>query len=360
MVLIQTVALGSAVAQERSDQVEYTDRTKAPKPARLTGTIKSEDPAQVVIVAGFNMKTVHIPSVDVTEVRYDKEPEEMSQARAAERGRRYEDAAAQYRAALKKAPASQRFLQAHLNFKLARLAALMAEGKPGAARQLAIEDLRNFRRDYPESRQTMECLELLGNLLIQEGQSAQEVIDALAGVKKKHGEFKELGARSDLLEARLLVEEARGLLRDQPDRAREKYALAQGKLQALLKAVDKSAELESKVALAECRAVQGDQAGALQDLNVILREAGDDRTRAAVYLGKGDCYRLQQQPREAMWEYRWVDVVYNQDREQQARALFHLQEVFDALKDVKRAQDCRERLVKDFADTRYARLVSAK
>jgi len=61
------------------------------------------------------------------------------------------------------------------------------------------------------------------------------------------------------------------------------------------------------------------------------------------------------QHRDAMWDYLWVDVIYNQDREATARALYHLIGVFIALGDKDKADQTRDRLKKEYGDTRYGR-----
>ena len=65
----------------------------------------------------------------------------------------------------------------------------------------------------------------------------------------------------------------------------------------------------------------------------------------------------RKQDEDAFWEYLRVDVLYNQDREQQAKALFHLSTLFDTVKqEPLRANECKVRLRgKDFAGLDYAK-----
>ncbi len=59
-----------------------------------------------------------------------------------------------------------------------------------------------------------------------------------------------------------------------------------------------------------------------------------------------------------MWDYLWVDTVYFAEREQQAKALYHLIEVFEKIGDSPKSRESRERLTADarLKDTRYQRL----
>ena len=93
-----------------------------------------------------------------------------------------------------------------------------------------------------------------------------------------------------------------------------------------------------------------------------LNQAADDRTRAAVHLGRGDCFRLTGKYREAMWEYLWVDSVYNEDREKQAKAVYYLHELFSDRLEMPNAKDyakeCQDRLKTQarLQDTYYQKL----
>ena len=153
-------------------------------------------------------------------------------------------------------------------------------------------------------------------------------------------------------------------MKDRAEEGKKKYEQAQAKLTAMLQGAEKADALRVRIALAECKAALGKQEEAIKDIDAVAKEAGDDTAmKAVVHLGRGDCFRLNKQFREAMWDYLWVDVVYNQDREQHARALYFLQECFDGMKDTDptaaaKAKDCREKLQSDprLKDTRYQKL----
>jgi hypothetical protein len=62
-----------------------------------------------------------------------------------------------------------------------------------------------------------------------------------------------------------------------------------------------------------------------------------------------------------MWEFLWVDAVFNQDKAQHAKALYYLWQTFDKrgeASDPDRAQQCRDALINDrqFNGTEYQRL----
>jgi tetratricopeptide (TPR) repeat protein len=362
LVFTLLVANGAARAQDRTDRVEHYDRAKNNARTTRTGAIVSEDPAELVIRAGLTKKVDYrIPVGDILEVTYEGEPGEAATARSAERSKDFERALRFYQEAAKKAPAGNKLMQAHLRFKVAKLLVRQAEGGAGQ-RLIAVEALQKFKNDFPDARQIVECLDLLGRLLMTDGQSTQEVVDAFQNLKKKYANNKEIVSRCDLFESQLRLQEARSLVKTQPDVARQKYAEAQKALQGMLAGADKGTGLDIRINLAECQAALDQKDQALKDLEAILRDAPDDRTKAAVYLARGNCYRLGRQFREAMWEYLWVDVVYFQDAEQNAEALYYLQEVFAGLNDETRARQCKERLQTEarFKDTRYQKLMAGR
>jgi tetratricopeptide (TPR) repeat protein len=293
-------------------------------------------------------------------VVYDGEPGELLAGRNAEKNRDHEKALAAYQEALKKVPASNKTLHAHVQFKVLKLKAQAAETGAGAARGPVIDELRKFRTTYPEARQTLECLDLLSRLLTAEGQPVQEVVDAFKALRTKYADSKEIAARCDLFETQALITEGENLLKTNEDDAKKKYAAAQAKLQTMLAGADKSTALEIRVVLAVCRSIQGQLPEAVKELDELLKEASNDHTRATIHLGRGDCYRLTKQYRDAQWDYLWVDVIYNQDREQQAKALYCLSEVFTALGDNNKAKECKERLMTDprLKDSQFQRLAA--
>jgi hypothetical protein len=288
----------------------------------------------------------------------------MITARSAETKRSYDQALAAYRDAAKKVAKDNKFLQIEVEFRITRMLVQLADAGDPDARAKAIEALRKFKDTYPDSRQIVEALDHLSRLLVMDGKSPQEVVKAFQELRAKHSDNKDISNRCDLFESQILLQEGQLLLKDKPDEAKQKYAQAQQKLTAMLQGADKADALRVRIGLAECKAALGQHAEAIKDLETIMTEAeGDSGLLAAAHLGRGDCYRLNKQFREAMWDYLWVDVVYNQDREQQARALYFLQEVFEGMKDsdpaaAARAKEARERLQNDarLKDTRYQKL----
>jgi hypothetical protein len=339
------------------DRVTFLDRaSKTGGTVLRSGTINSEDPGKATITGNDNRRT-DVPAVDLLEVIYDGEPlTEMNAARAAERERRLDAALAGYTEAMKKVPSDKKLLRRHLEYKLAELRAAQAEG--GANPTQAIDSLRAFIRTHGDSRQLLAAYDLLGRLLLTSKQPADDVLTGLAQVRSKFGaDNKEVASRCDLLRSELLLQDLQQTLLADKNAAAGKATALEKSFTELATIADRTIQPEVEAKRIFCQAIK-DPAKALAAWDALLKSAGDDNhSRAAIHLVRGDYYRLAQQPKEAMWEYLWVDTVFMNDRHQQAKALYYLTEVFDKLGDTAKARDCKERLSTDprLRDTRYRR-----
>jgi hypothetical protein len=66
--------------------------------------------------------------------------------------------------------------------------------------------------------------------------------------------------------------------------------------------------------------------------------------RGAARNALGEYYLMHDRPRDAMWEFLWVETVWNQDRDETVKAVRRLTEVFDKLGDKERSDAYREKL----------------
>jgi hypothetical protein len=344
-----------ALAQDR---ITYLDRaSRSATPQVRNGSVSAEDPGKVVLTSTDNRR-LDIPAADVLDVQYEGEPTvEMNAARAAERDKKYDAALAAYSDALKKTPADKRLIRRHLEYKLAELRTAQADaGGPAAP---AIAALRQFFAAHSNGRQSLACLDNLGRLLIVSRQSPAEVADGLAQMRGAYGnDNQELANRCDLLRGDLLsLDVELAIAKEGLEPAKKKLAETLKALQELKRSADRTVVLELSARETFCLALLGN-AGATASWESQLKAADDPRSKASVHLARGDYYRLLQKYKEAMWDYLWVDTVYFAEREQQAKALYHLVEVFEKLGDSPKAREAKERLQADprLKDTRYQKL----
>jgi hypothetical protein len=79
-------------------------------------------------------------------------------------------------------------------------------------------------------------------------------------------------------------------------------------------------------------------------LRSVIDRTTDPALKAAAYNVLGDCLRRDpKQKKEALYAYLWVDVVYNQDAAEVAKATSRLAELFGELKDEERAKKYRDK-----------------
>jgi hypothetical protein len=88
----------------------------------------------------------------------------------------------------------------------------------------------------------------------------------------------------------------------------------------------------------------GDPADAAKAVREVIDRTTDAGVRAAAHAALGELFLARNRPREAMWEYLWVETVYAQDRDEVAHAVARLADVFDKLGDKERAAAYREKL----------------
>lgn len=104
---------------------------------------------------------------------------------------------------------------------------------------------------------------------------------------------------------------------------------------------------KDRLAIYELAAKGGAGGNPLAETAAIEAEIGktkDPAVRAAGYGTLGELYLAADKPREAMWNFLWVEVVYNQDRDEVIKALVRLADVFRLQGDEARATAYREKV----------------
>ena len=75
----------------------------------------------------------------------------------------------------------------------------------------------------------------------------------------------------------------------------------------------------------------------------------------------GFCHAQAKRSKDAVWDYLWVDVIYDQNRQEHARALYHLAKLFAERKDDKKAQQFKVKLLdKQFAGIEYQKMITSE
>jgi tetratricopeptide (TPR) repeat protein len=349
---------GSAWAQ---DTVRYIDRASK-KEVTVTGVIDQESPAGIKLKGKKPADGKVIPALDVTQVIYKTAAVTALEFRAPfgkedralrETGKKREallsDAQAGYEqleGQLRDSANARRYIQ----YKIANIAALRAQDDPTKV-DAAIKALSDFKAGNASGWEIVPALRTLAKLQEDSGKvdDARKTYEELAALPDAPNDVKQ---EADILVARLLLRTG-------------KFADAEKRLKGLGASLAKDDPQRGFIQayLAASHIGQNNLEGAGKQLTEAIRASRDGRLKGLAYNLLGDYSRKKGQPEEAFWQYLRVDALYNEDPEEQAKALYYLRELFDSQKrDPIRAKECARRLQADkrLAGTVYQRLAAGK
>ncbi len=354
------------------DTVEYTDPAtkgrvvvdgkiskEGPGGITIQGLVSREGPGKKMISEGNQVKQV--PSLAITHVTYahpkvgsleyragfTKESRALDKRSLADKKAGLHDAIASFREVagkLQDAPPAFRYLQYRIARARLELARLEPDNK--VAMKTALDALTEFKDKYQSGWEIVPTLTTLARLQEEQGNldEARRAYEALTVVPDAPPELKREG---ELQVAQMYVRAKR-------------YVEAEVKLNGLLAATPANDPQRGllRVYLAESKLAQNKVAGVEEDLKAALATSGDNaRIKATAHNMLGDYYRAKKQDEEALWEYLKVDALYNQDRDEHAKALYYLSRLFQSVQGNRfRSQQCLERLQdKSFVGSDYHR-----
>jgi hypothetical protein len=359
--LLGSLALPSGPAARGQDVIHYFN-PKTHKNEEAKGTITEESPATVKYKAAG--KAAEIAAVDVTDIDYQPGADDkwdkitwggpntalkraLAATKPAERKKELLKALDGYSTEVAPQVKKNKLPNRHVHFKIAEVLALLAEDDH-AQIDPAIDALKKFKTDHGDGWQLVRATKMLARLLELKGDEAgaqatyAELADNAAAPKEVRQEF-------GLLVVRYLLRKG-------------KHADAAAKAKAMLPA-DEPQATKLKVYLAACDIAAKNYGPVEKELKDILEGGADNDVKALARNTLGDYYQAKGDRGEAFWQYLWVDVQYNQDREELAKALYNLAKLYaDVRKDPVRAKECLERLKdeKQFGGLEYHRKALAE
>jgi tetratricopeptide (TPR) repeat protein len=143
--------------------------------------------------------------------------------------------------------------------------------------------------------------------------------------------------------------------------------LAQGKtadalkhFETVLAADNKSKSAEgliqtARIGKARCTIAQGNAASGIKMLEEIVDQIPPESIQALAiaYNALGDAYLASKQPKDALYAYLHVDILYNQSPEQHAEALYHLKSLWEQIGNLERAKEAGDTLKAKYASSRW-------
>ena len=336
----------------------------------IKGKITKESPREITV----GVKDV-VQAVDILDIKYSPDPltarlaynaaynvekESLDPAKETTRKSLIADAIKKYEDVL---PTIQtNFAKRHIEYKIAMLRVRQVQ-EDGEDPAKAIKSLTNFARTKANKSgwQINSALQTLGRLQVD----ASDFDGAIATYQQ-------------IADLALLPEDVRQDARLSGIQVKlqgGKYDEARSELKDLQKELQQGSRFfaRAKVAEAECLVAETAKykdrpkddparaklfSDAVELVRGVIKSSNDKYVKAVGHNTLGYCYMEQGQTKDAVWEFLWVDVVYNQDRAQHAKALYYLWELFSKDGDAPRAQECREALLgTQFTGLEYQRKV---
>ncbi len=328
---------------------------KADPSKPVTGTLVSESPSGIKLkVKG---ETKFYPAGEILDITYDfqsgfkldynrainteKKVATATTSRSRKKG--LKDALGEYEGLLPRLKGKDySSIRRNVEYKIALLTIQLAQEEDKSL-AIGLRKLQEFTSKNTRGWQIVPAAQLLGQLLIASGKFS-DAENVYTGLAKNSDLPEEARNTFRLLEAKLSMRPG-------------KYADANTKLQGLADKFPKGSpqNLRARIYQAECLAGLDRLAEAETKLNAILAEVKKDNDiRAQAYNTLGQCFYQAKNYQSALWNFLRVDVIYHQNREEHARALFYLVDLFKKRNDDKHAEECRAKLrSKEFAGTEY-------
>jgi hypothetical protein len=351
--LVGVLLAGAAWGQ---DEIIFYNRAKN-REDDTKGRIVEETPNHVAYV--ISGRTEKVPAADVIDIVYHvdsallrneyrgatRREEEIDKAKPEDRKKAVQEALSALESLRGKLADSQ-FAPRHMDYKMARILAREAEERP-EYRDRAVAALKKFVNDHGGGWQTGEAVRMLARLQAAGGDvaGAQKTYEDLIG---RGGLLRDTRQEYEILLIQFLLRNG-------------KAAAAHDRLKQMALRLEEKDPMAARVRvyLLATQADVKDLAAAEKQLKAVLAGDAPGEVKGLASNTLGELYLKAGRSEDAFWQFLWVDVVYNQDALEHARALHHLSTLFDKVKnDPDRARECRDRLrnEKQFAGSEHQKM----
>jgi predicted negative regulator of RcsB-dependent stress response len=341
LVLAGFVFLVGSSLWAQQDTVYFLEPGKKKEEQLLKGRIEQESPTGLQLKTGSNVRD--IPAAQITQITYhckvpaldfrkpDGQLTNALKAEGNERAKLLSAALAGFKA-LDAQLSGEAKIHRYLQYRIALTLAARAKDDP-ASRDSAIAVLKDNKTAFTKGWEAVPALQLLARL--------QEEKNDTEGASQTYAELADVPGLDAAMKLDSQLRGARLLL------SARKFTEAESKLKTLTAALPADDPQRTYVAvyLAQSRIAQNNLDGVEKTLKDALASSEDKKLRGLVHNALGDYYYAKKEKERAFWEYLKVDTLYNEDREEQAKALFFLSELFDTpMNDPTRAEECRAKL----------------
>jgi tetratricopeptide (TPR) repeat protein len=334
------LTLNLILAADAADQV-----TRRSDRSVLRGEFTAMTTASVKIKQ-VNGNEVEVPVSDIFNVAFDMQPSTLTQAQSNERSGALDAALEKLTAVQKDYGGDDKRLVEDIKFLIARTKVKSALANPAvvADAQKAISD---FRTQHKTNFRYLEASLLEAQLLSLDAANADAAEKLLKEVQASPVKGFQLQAGVQLGRLLLSKKDAAGAL----------TAFDQVIQTSTGDAGATSAMFDGMLGKALCQQLQGQVDEAITTLNEIITKASESETQtlAEAWVLKGDCQRTKNLPKDALWAYLQVDVLYPSEPAAHAEALYRLADLWAPAGHQDRADDARQRLMEKYPNSSWAK-----
>jgi tetratricopeptide (TPR) repeat protein len=315
---------------------------------RVRGNIDAETP-NVVKIQPTAGAAQEIPVDQIASVSYSGQPPMMQLAETSESQGNVAEAIDRYKRAASEASSLPLAAQA-AQFGAARALAGLALASPNKADE-AIKALEAFLKAHPKSRHQGPALELIARLSLAQGASAKGAVARADSALNDLAAIPWAADRAAILKTRVLAKKGQN-----DEAVKQLDAIIASAPKGSRKAVEAQlARAESLVALKKFPDAEASVKGVIKEIPV---EAADLQAQANNTLG--DCLRAAGQPKNALKAYLRTDILFDKDKEEHARALSQIAQIWRELKRDDRADEVVERLKQQYPQSPWLVRASAR
>lgn len=335
--LTTSLVLVVATAATADDQIF---RLGSAKPLRGTIAKMTKD---YVELKGRSGPAEKVPADEIERIRFNAEAPQLNLARSSEQSGLLDRALENY---TKLVGSLKGTAKADTEFLIARTQCRMAIADPEKI-EVALTAMQAALAKHANSFRYYECLLWLGRVQMAKGDyaAAKSRFEAMgASPMKSHKMTAQVAAGRVLL-------------------AENKPAEAQTNFDAVVAMkpstdAEKASRYDAVLGKARCQQLQSSFDAALKSLDDIVNNTNpntDAELHARAFLQKGDCYRDQQKPKQAVMAYLRVELIYFRDQGAVAEALFRLSELHSQVGHPERGAEAKAKLRKQFPNNEWTR-----
>lgn len=334
------IALPLFTSLQAADQV-----TRRSDRATFRGELATMTTAAVTVKLP-NGELQEIPVSDIFGIRFDMEPPTLTQGQSNERSGSLDSALEKYKQVQAEYSGDDKRLVVDVKFLIARTMVKSALANPAMAAD-AQKAINAFRTENKTNFRYLEATLLEAQLLSLDAANSGAAEALLKEVQDAPVKGFQLQAGVQLGRLLLSGNNADGAL----------AAFDQVIAQSTGDASATAAMFDGMLGKAQCQQKQGQIDEAIASLNEVISKASESETQtlAAAWILKGDCLRTKNLPKDALWAYLHVDVLYPSEPAAHAEALFRLAALWAPAGHPDRADEAMARLTSKYPNSSWAR-----